>query len=635
MTKKLFKLLVLACLAGFAGNELLCAVAGSLPPLKDGRPPQDLQALWAGYNPRQEPLKTEVLKQWEQEGVVMRVVRYRIGIFKDRKAMMAAIYGFPQGSTNLPGLVQIHGGGQYADYRAVLTNAKRGYATISIAWAGRLNAPDYLVDPKVVKLFWDDATNDPAYKLTTDWGSLDGYHAPCRFPKDDFVMNPPSEHTLDPVESPRNSGWFLCTLAARRALTFLERQPEVDANRLGVYGHSMGGNLTLFVAGTDRRVKAAVITSAGGIGDPSDNLKNTPFSNAAYAARVTCTVLFVNPSDDFHGTILGLEETARTIQSKDFRFSRPPQLNHRSMPEFTVASMLWFDHYLQGAAPLPETPVVSWNLNAPGGTPLMMVKPDPSRSCESVDVYYTQDDLKTDPKSLQSSDNRFWHHFAAQKTGVEWQAHLPVFSVNRPLWAYANVRCSLPKPVTGAGFYYGIYTTTNFTISSRLLTASAKMLQAADVQPTLKVSQLIENFAPGWQGEWFTDNYSGEWPWRTHKLNSDEWPAPPGARLAVNVRSAQPNKLVVQLDDYAAQTELKGGGEWQTVSFAAADFHDALGAELSGWKQFEQLALADKLALEANKHGKKISISIGAVWQGAKPEFRDLRWLQAPVQNGK
>ena len=107
----------------------------------------------------------------------------------------------------------------------------------------------------------------------------------------------------------RNNNWFLITLAARRALTFLERQPEVDGEELGVYGHSMGGNLTLYVAATDQRVKAGVITSAGGIEDMSDNIKNTPFKYAAYAARVTCPVLFVNPADDFHGTILGVKDT--------------------------------------------------------------------------------------------------------------------------------------------------------------------------------------------------------------------------------------------------------------------------------------------------------------------------------------
>ena len=83
--------------------------------------------MWAGYDPRAEPLEVETLKAWEEDGVVLRVLRYRIGIFKGRKAMMAAVYGYPKGGSKLPGLVQIHGGGQYADQKAALTNGKRGY----------------------------------------------------------------------------------------------------------------------------------------------------------------------------------------------------------------------------------------------------------------------------------------------------------------------------------------------------------------------------------------------------------------------------------------------------------------------------------------------------------------------------
>jgi hypothetical protein len=63
----------------------------------------------------------------------------------------------------------------------------------------------------------------------------------------------PGPNCLDPFESPRNNNWYLLTLGARRGLTFLEQQPEVDPDRLGVYGHSMGGNLTVYLAGTDNR----------------------------------------------------------------------------------------------------------------------------------------------------------------------------------------------------------------------------------------------------------------------------------------------------------------------------------------------------------------------------------------------
>ena len=125
--------------------------------------PQTMNELWAGLDMRAEPLDVEILKEWEEDGIVLKVLRYRVGIFKGQKAMMGAVYGYPKGGSKLPGLVQIHGGGQYADYNAALTNAKRGYATISIAWAGRISAPNYKVDPDVVKLFWEGKTSNPNY----------------------------------------------------------------------------------------------------------------------------------------------------------------------------------------------------------------------------------------------------------------------------------------------------------------------------------------------------------------------------------------------------------------------------------------------------------------------------------------
>ena len=67
-----------------------------------------------------------------------RVLRYRVGIFKER-IYHGKEFDFPKGGDGT-GLLQIHGGGQYADYNAPLMNAKRGYATLSIAWAGRISA---------------------------------------------------------------------------------------------------------------------------------------------------------------------------------------------------------------------------------------------------------------------------------------------------------------------------------------------------------------------------------------------------------------------------------------------------------------------------------------------------------------
>ncbi|MBK5294638.1 MAG: alpha/beta fold hydrolase [Acidobacteriia bacterium] len=48
----------------------------------------------------------------------------------------------------------------------------------------------------------------------------------------------------------------------RRAIDVLRSMPEVDANRIGVIGHSLGGHNSLFLAAFDERIKA-VVTSCG------------------------------------------------------------------------------------------------------------------------------------------------------------------------------------------------------------------------------------------------------------------------------------------------------------------------------------------------------------------------------------
>ena len=283
---------------------LLCltrinAEPNTLSPLPDGKVPATFEELWHGFDPLAEPLEIEVLDEQEKDGIILKTVRFRIGIFNGKRAMMTGIYGYPKGAQKLPALVHIHGGGQYAHWKPVFTAAKRGYATLSIAWAGRYMTPSYKVGPDEVKLFWDGKTDAPNYHLTTDWGGIDGYHAPCRYKGNNFDLNPPSESSIDPVKSPRNSGWFYVGMGARRALTFLENQPEVDADRLGVFGHSMGGHLSVITAGSDKRVKAAV-PSCGGMSD-RDKYHLMPeyvttLGDDVYLKRITCPIAFQSPS---------------------------------------------------------------------------------------------------------------------------------------------------------------------------------------------------------------------------------------------------------------------------------------------------------------------------------------------------
>ena len=122
---------------GLFSVEVCSQETETFPPLQGEVAPADFDAMWAGIDPQAEPLETEVVKEWEQDGVLLRVVRFRIGIFKGKKSLLAGVYGFPKNTTgNLPGLLQIHGGGQYADQRAVIANAKRGDATLKFDLVG-------------------------------------------------------------------------------------------------------------------------------------------------------------------------------------------------------------------------------------------------------------------------------------------------------------------------------------------------------------------------------------------------------------------------------------------------------------------------------------------------------------------
>jgi hypothetical protein len=92
----------------------ICAAAEGFP--QSAAIPRTVPELWAGYAEFDQatPLEAEILKTWEQDGRVCRIVRYQVGVFKGAPARVAAFYAFPKGAKKLPGLLHLHGGGQSA-----------------------------------------------------------------------------------------------------------------------------------------------------------------------------------------------------------------------------------------------------------------------------------------------------------------------------------------------------------------------------------------------------------------------------------------------------------------------------------------------------------------------------------------
>jgi cephalosporin-C deacetylase-like acetyl esterase len=594
--------------------------------------PQNLDELWAGFAEldRTTPLDVEVFKEWNEDGVICRVVRYQVGVFKGAPSRVAAFFAFPKGGTKLPALLEIHGGGQSASLNSVVTGARRGYAGISINWGGNRMS--------IGREVWSGPQ--------TDWGRLDATHPPQRNKANHFAGPlTPDEYTLDAVESPRNSNWFLVLIAARRAVTFLEQQPEVDATRIGAHGHSMGGKLTTDLAGIDKRIKAAV-PSCGGSGDlveseavvPGGNrTKRTAMelaciSDNAYLPRITCPVLWLSPTNDFHAHIDNMAWNWRNIPDDRVRFSISPHLNHRHTDEHAITEHLWFEEHLKGADfKMPRTPQMVLELKTTDGVPRVVVTPDDSRPVQRVDIYYSPD-----PHAL----TRFWRDARAVKTGGQWRAACPVMDLDQPVFAYANVVYETPALYRNAPQAAGRRGSDTFAISSRMLSATPAQLRAAGVKATDKPERTIDDGTRGWH-DWYLLNWDHAplWTATTRKLKDAKWRGPDGATLHFEVKCQTDNQLVLTFNcnawgamlpgrpavNYTAAKALGGSPDWQPVSVAlhelAATNPKAARAP-ADWRTVTEFSISPQG--EVMKDGRIVKVD-GKAWRGGR-DIRNLRW---------
>lgn len=598
---------------------VLISLLGWLPTVlgaDEPNAPSTVEELFADFDPRQEELTAHVVREWDQDGILYRYVTYHIGTFKGKPARMAAFFGFPKGAKDLPGLLHLHGGGQRAFLHEVEFYAKRGYACLSINWGGR------------------DMEDAKDGEPNTDWGAVD----PTQNNVPGYANLRPGDLYLDAVESPRNNNWYLLTLGARRGLTFLEQQPEVDADRLGVYGHSMGGSLTVYVAGTDNRVKAAA-PSVGGSGfrtEPWPLLTQvkleTPRGDEAlfkatlgfesYAPHIRSPLLWLGSTNDFHGIQDDTYRTGELIPHTNVRYSFTPHMNHRFTPEFAVTRPLWFDQYLKSGFTFPNTPDSRLILATDDHVPELQVTPDASLALAEVHVYYSVD---PDPRA------RFWRSAEATKDGATWTAKLPILTVDQPLFAFANAVYALKTQ--GAEPF--ARPTERFAISSLLHTVVPAELRRANVVATDKPTPVIDDFGQGWR-DWYLLEAGNphHWEFSTRKLADPKWRGQTGQRLALDVQAERSNELVIVLtenffrfyrgksQEFVAVVKLDGGTDFQNVSLGPEDFKTGDGEALSSWQHVDLLSLRAYFDKTGQSLGSKS-------WAGGQPKFRKLWWQDA------
>ena len=616
--------------------SLTCLLLAPLSSLHAAEPlsavPQSVTELWADFDPRKDPLETEVIREWKSDGVAYRSVRFLVGTFKGKPARMAAIYAFPEGTTKpLPAILHIHGGGGRASISEGATVlAKRGYAVISVNWGGAKRA-------KQINAVETAQPGDP----NTDWGAVD----PSQLNQGRMCsMLPGPKQLFEDREHPKNANWYLVTLACRRGLTFLEQQREVDPNRLGVYGYSMGGNLTMYVAGSDLRVKAAVPAVGGSgwrnephpflggndqpaasQGDPNLYSRTLDFQN--YAPLIRCPLLHRSASDDFHGWMDDVYRTDALIQGQTVRHSFSTHLDHQLRPETAVTMPLFFDQYLKGGPALPETPASALTLKTDDGIPVMEVTPTksawPIAHCE---IYYSVD---PDPRV------RFWRSTDTVRKGNVFQAKLPLHSLDLPLFVFANVYYTLPKPEAPDGLM-AVQATGEIRevcLSTDLHKAAPNELHAAGVRVTGQNSSLIEDFAPGWQRDWLDYRTNG-WANSTRKITDPKWRGAEGSKLALTLNLPETNRIAFEVTEnewrkyrgpkktFVCEKEVPGATGSQTLLLDVSDFKNTDdGTPLKTWSQIDLLGIGNHFSVLGEPKDAK-----PARWEGPPPMLIRLEW---------
>lgn len=394
--------------------------------------PRNVPDLWKEYDARSEPLDVQVVREWRSAGVVTRYVTFTVGTFKGAEARIAAYYSFPDNGRANAAFVWSHGGGQRAEKGRGIYFAGQGFATVDMNWLGR--------------------PLEDGIEVNTDWGKVDPTQGPRFYPKalrKGWKRNlQPDAHSIDPVPSPRNANWFLLSVAARRAITFLERQPEVDPERIGLAGYSMGGMITALTA-IDSRLKAVVplvggtgfkdVDFPGGIEGSSlrphfqdPELYRSTIDASAYWPLVQCPVLFLSSSNDFHAAFDRIYQSMALLKHRDWRVSTNLHQNHGPGPEQWVLLNQWFNQHLRGSAQhIPVTPPSS--LSVKGDLATFTVTPEDQDRLVNTEIYFSYD---------PNARTRFWMRAEAARSGATWSVDLRIRR-DLPLYVFALGRYRL------------------------------------------------------------------------------------------------------------------------------------------------------------------------------------------------
>jgi dienelactone hydrolase len=131
----------------------------------------------------------------------------------------------------------------------------------------------------------------------------------------------------------------------RRSLDYLETRTDIDHNRLGYYGISLGARLSSIMTADEPRIKAIAVVGAG-----LSAVKRLPeVDEINFLSHVKAPLLMVNGRDDFHYPL-------DTVQNPMFKLLGTPEKDKRhalvdgghiaDLRSCIRETLDWFDRYL-------------------------------------------------------------------------------------------------------------------------------------------------------------------------------------------------------------------------------------------------------------------------------------------------
>jgi dienelactone hydrolase len=544
--------------------------------------------VWSGYKPDEGPFDEEILGRWSDQGADYKEV-YFSAYVDGRTVRVYGIYAVPRGTTRVPAVMHLHGGGQTVNRQWLAAWTARGYACLTCnyhgKWPGRQR---YTIFPESLKQGNHNAEyGNPALLMATE-------------------------------PSVRVSLWYLWTALARRSLSYLQSQPGVDRERIGAFGISMGGT-TIWPFAMDPRLKAVSAIYGCGwnrywrdipkygpaekVPEPSDadRVWNGGMEPEAYPPHIHCPVLFLSASNDNHGNMDRAYDTlARLPANVERRQAFTPRFCHHIGADFDQDLPLWMDTWLKGGPPWPQSPAARVSLGA-DGVPLLTLTADTPREVDRVAVYYAVENPRT--------VSRNWRDVAVTRAGECWQATLPVMHADKDLFAFANVR-----------YRSGIHLSSNeeAVVPARLGPAKATDRASTvlydgsdgtgmwtsgspctDPVPFGQVPVPIRAATgPGGRLGFTVNPYSTP---MTYQPGDPKWQAPAGARLSFDVATVTGETLAVTVEEnyfwpgaksYQAQVAIEGRSGWQTIILGPGNFKEnRQGVALTEFQRCDMLQL--------------------------------------------